>query len=441
MSESQTTHTSYYTYAWKQFRSHKPALVSLYVLAVLVVIAILAPVIANEKPLYVRYHGETFYPALSWKKQFVIEGENGKKEIIQPDIAEWKRMSFEKVIWAPIPYSPEKTDRLNSGYKSPQDEQLFMRADGNIVPMPSRFRHIMGTNSLGEDVLSGLIHGTRVSLSIGCISMSIAALLGILLGAAAGYFGDTRLRTTRGRFWSTIFGIAVGWFYGFQVRAFVLRDALSGREGNFLLAIGLSLIILVSCILAFSFLGKWLGKLPVLRTQVHIPVDNIVSRTIEILHAMPTFVLILTVAAIARPSLTNVMIIIGLTSWTGIARLVRAELLRIRGLEYIQAARSLGFGEWEIIFRHALPNAIAPALVSIAFGIASAILTESSLSFLGIGVPSDTVTWGSLVNDGRQQFNAWWLVVFPGVAIFMTVTMYNLIGEAMRDAFDPRQKK
>ncbi|HNW00275.1 MAG TPA: ABC transporter permease, partial [Chitinophagales bacterium] len=180
---------------------------------------------------------------------------------------------------------------------------------------------------------------------------------------------------------------------------------------------------------------------PVLRTQVHIPVDNIVSRTIEILHAMPTFVLILTVAAIARPSLTNVMIIIGLTSWTGIARLVRAELLRIRGLEYIQAARSLGFGEWKIIFRHALPNAIAPALVSIAFGIASAILTESSLSFLGIGVPSDTVTWGSLVNDGRQQFNAWWLVVFPGVAIFMTVTMYNLIGEAMRDAFDPRQKK
>lgn len=441
MSESHTQHTSYYAYAWKQFRRHKPALVSLYVLAGLIVIAVLAPIIANEKPLYVRYHGESFYPAFSWKKQFVIKDANGHEEIIQPDIAEWKRMTFDKVIWAPIPYSPEKTDRLNSGYKSPQDEQVFMRADGTIAPMPSRFRHVLGTNSLGEDVLSGLIHGTRISLSIGCISMSIAALLGLLLGAAAGYFGDTALRTSRGRFWFTIVGIAIGWFYGFQVRSFVLRDALGGRSGNFLLALSVSLCILVGCIFLFSYLGKWVGKLPFLRKQVHIPVDSIVSRTIEILHALPTFVLILTVAAIAKPSLTNVMIIIGLTSWTGIARLVRAELLRIRGLEYIQAARSLGFGEWKIILRHALPNAIAPALVSIAFGIASAILTESSLSFLGIGVPSDTVTWGSLVNDGRQQFNAWWLVVFPGIAIFMTVTMYNLIGEAMRDAFDPRQKK
>lgn len=441
MSENTKQQTSYFTYAWKQFRSHKPALVSLYVLTFLVVIAILAPVLANEKPLYVRYHDQSFYPALSWKDQFVVVDKNGKEEIIQADIAEWKRMPFDQVIWAPIPYSPEKTDRLNSGYKGPRDDQSFMDADGKIIQMPARFRHIMGTNSLGEDVLSGLIHGTRISLSIGFISMSIAALLGILLGAAAGYFGDTGMRTSRGRFAFTIIGIAIGWFYGFQTRIFDLRDALSGREGNFAVELAMSLAILTICILLFSLVGKWLGKLPLLNKQVHIPIDGIVSRCIEILHALPTFVLILTIAAIAKPSLTNVMIIIGLTSWTGIARLVRAELLRIRGLEYIQAARSLGFGEWKIILKHALPNAIAPALVSIAFGIASAILTESSLSFLGIGVPSDTVTWGSLVNDGRQQFNAWWLVVFPGIAIFMTVTMYNLIGEAMRDAFDPRQKK
>jgi peptide/nickel transport system permease protein len=135
------------------------------------------------------------------------------------------------------------------------------------------------------------------------------------------------------------------------------------------------------------------------------------------------------------------MVIIGLTGWTGIARLTRAEFLRVSNLEYIQAAKSMGFKEFRIIFLHALPNALAPALVSIAFGVASAILIESSLSFLGVGVPPTTVTWGSLLNSGREQYNAWWLVIFPGLAIFLTVTVYNLLGEGLRDALDPRLKK
>ncbi|HMX03548.1 MAG TPA: ABC transporter permease, partial [Chitinophagales bacterium] len=220
-----------------------------------------------------------------------------------------------------------------------------------------------------------------------------------------------------------------------------LQDALSTGTGKLIMQLLLSISIAIAVTVIFALIGRFLGKLPFLNKQVNIPVDSIVSRTIEIFHSMPTFILILTIAAIARPSMTNVMIIIGFTSWTGIARLTRAELLRIRQLEYIQAARALGFGELKIILRHALPNGIAPALVSIAFGIASAVLIESSLSFLGIGVPSDVVTWGSLVNDGRQQYSAWWLVVFPGVAIFLTVTVYNLIGEGLRDALDPKHKK
>ena len=138
--------------------------------------------------------------------------------------------------------------------------------------------------------------------------------------------------------------------------------------------------------------------------------------------------------------MVNLMIIIGLTAWTGIARLTRAEFLRVSTMEYIQAAKSLGISEFRIIFKHALPNALAPALVAIAFGVASAILIESSLSFLGIGVPPSTVTWGSLLNLGREQFTAWWLLVFPGLAIFITVTVYNLLGEGLRDAFDPKLK-
>jgi peptide/nickel transport system permease protein len=135
------------------------------------------------------------------------------------------------------------------------------------------------------------------------------------------------------------------------------------------------------------------------------------------------------------------MIIIGLTSWTGIARFTRAEFLRLRELEFIHAAKVLGFSDWRIIFKHALPNGLAPIFVSIAFGVASAILAESSLSFLGIGVPEDIVTWGSLLSIGKEEFDAWWLVVFPGFAIFITIMIYNLIGEGLRDALDPKYHK
>lgn len=439
--EKKDTGFSFGAYAFRQFRYNKPAYISMYILAFLALIALLAPVIANERPLYISYKGHHLYPALSFKNNYHLTHADGSTENIQLDIADWKQMPADKVIWAPIPYAPEKTDMLNAGYKGPHDPQLFKNADGKIVDMPGRFRHVMGTNSLGEDVASGLIHGARVSLTIGFISMTIASALGLLLGAMAGYFGDTRLRTSRGQFWMVIIGILAGWFYGFQLRQFILQDALKASTGALLLQLGWSVIIAMSITLIFGAVGKLLGRLPFLHKQVFIPIDAIVSRTIEIFHSMPTFILILTIAAIARPSMVNVMVIIGLTSWTGIARLTRAELLRIRQLEYIQAARALGFSELKIIVRHALPNGIAPALVSIAFGIASAVLVESSLSFLGIGVPSDVVTWGSLVNDGRQQYSAWWLVVFPGLAIFLTVTVYNLIGEGLRDALDPKQKK
>ena len=134
------------------------------------------------------------------------------------------------------------------------------------------------------------------------------------------------------------------------------------------------------------------------------------------------------------------MIIIGITSWTGIARFTRAELLRIRSLEYISASNALGFSSSRTIFKHALPNALAPVFVSIAFGIASAILIESGLSFLGIGVPADAITWGGLLNLGRLYHEAWWLIIYPGIAIFLTITIYNMIAEAARDALDPKLK-
>lgn len=434
---------SFQKYAWKQFKKNKPAYWSYRIIFFLAIIALIAPVIATDQPLYCKYKGVSMFPALSFSNNCKITNpETGITENIQYDIAEWKKMEVESIIFAPVPYSPNKTDYDNAGYVAPGDKQIFINNKGETIDMPSQFRHWLGTNKSGEDVLSGLINGTRVSLTIGILAMSIASVIGLVLGALAGYFGDKKIQTTRGSFWIFIIGIIFAYYYGFSVRSYAISDSFATSSLSMLFQIILSLLIFSFVLFLFYLLGKQIGKISFLSARVFIPVDSIISRTIEILISMPLLILIISVAAIAKEkSIINIMVIIGLTGWTGIARLTRAEFLRISNLEYIHAAKSMGFKEFRIIFRHALPNALAPALVSIAFGVASAILIESSLSFLGVGVPPTTVTWGSLLNSGREQYSAWWLVIFPGLAIFLTVTVYNLLGEGLRDALDPRLKK
>jgi peptide/nickel transport system permease protein len=171
-------------------------------------------------------------------------------------------------------------------------------------------------------------------------------------------------------------------------------------------------------------------------------VDMLTSRVTEIVMCIPTLVLILAViAVIEKPTIWHTMAIIGATGWTGIARLTRGEFLRLKGSEFVLAARAAGAGPVRIMLRHILPNALAPVLVPITFGIASAVMLESSLSFLGFGPPPPTASWGSILNDARSNLSMWWLVVFPGTAIFLTVLAYNLIGEALQEATDPRLRE
>ena len=167
-------------------------------------------------------------------------------------------------------------------------------------------------------------------------------------------------------------------------------------------------------------------------------VDLVLSRFFELWAAIPSFFLILTAAAFFPPSLFFIMIIIGLTSWVGIARLTRSQFLQVRSYDYVSAARSLGYSNSRIMFRHILPNAVGPILIPAAFGVAGAILAESGLSFLGVGVPAEAITWGSLLAGARSNAAAWWLVLMPGLAIFVTVTLYNLLGDGLRDALDPK---
>jgi peptide/nickel transport system permease protein len=169
--------------------------------------------------------------------------------------------------------------------------------------------------------------------------------------------------------------------------------------------------------------------------------DWLVSRLIEVVLCFPFLLLVLGIVALFRPSFLTIMIALGLTSWTTEARFVRGEFLRIREMEFAQAARASGARDSRIIFRHLLPNALAPVLVSASFGVASAILIESALSFLGMGVPPPTASWGNILFSAEQHIEyAWWLAVFPGFAIFLTVAAFNIIGDRFRDALDPRSE-
>jgi peptide/nickel transport system permease protein len=223
-------------------------------------------------------------------------------------------------------------------------------------------QHWVGTDENGRDILARLIIGSRVSLSVGFVAVSIYITIGIVLGAIAGYFR--------------------GW------------------------------------------------------------VDLALSRFNEVVTCFPAFFLIISVMSMFHPSIFTVMIVIGLTRWTEVFRLVRAEFLRLTALDFVVAGRALGLSNARIVFRHILPNALGPVLVAAAFGVAGAILVESALSFLGFGVPQPQASWGSVLHEARgHEQQMWWITVFPGLLIFLTITAYNLVGEGLRDALDPRLRR
>lgn len=412
--------------AWEVFRKNKPAYFSLWAVVVLAMVALLADFLAYNKPIIAVYKGEVILPIFRDYGERFFGMKLWTSELRKVD---WRKLPLDWALWPPIRYAPDELDLRNAPAVGPFDEQ--------IIDSPAE-RHYLGTDNLGRDLLSGLIHGTRISLTVGLVSVGIAAFIGILLGALAGYFGDTSLQVSRATLWFGLAGVALGLYYGFYVRRYALGEALGESFFSFLGALGLSLVIFTGVTVLV-----WLPSRLVKRTAwgarpIYLWVDLTISRIIEVMISLPTTLLIFTVAAIAKPSLFLVMAVIGLTSWTGIARFTRGEMLKVRSLDYIQAARALGYSDLRIMFLHALPNSLAPVLVSIAFGIASAILVESGLSFLGIGVPPTTVTWGSLLASARSATGAWWLAVFPGFAIFTVVTLFNILGEGIRDAIDPR---
>ena len=322
-----------------QFKKNKLALNAFKVLISFFFIAIFADFLANDKPLLCSYQDSITSPVV--KEYFVKLGlSEWQNDFLN---AEWRELEYDFAIWPPVPFLPSNID-FRSRYAP-----------------PGKNSHYLGTDQLGRDVLSGIIHGFRTALLIGFVATSISCFIGIILGALAGYYGGT--------------------------------------------------------------------------------VDIIIQRLIELMLTFPTFFLILTIVAFyPGGGIWIIMVVVGLTSWTGIARYTRGEFLKTRNQDYVSASIALGNSELRTIFRHILPNSIAPVLVAVAFGVASAILTESSLSFLGLGA-ANSFTWGSILAVARGATYAWWLALFPGLAIFICVTVYNLVGEGLRDALDPRLKQ
>lgn len=412
----------------RQFRKNRTAVWSLRVIIFLLIIALFADFIANDKPLVAKTQDRIVFPVA--KDYLVSLGMASWPADLQN--TDWKRLDYDFAIWPPVPYSADDFDMANSNYVGPFDAQ---EVEG------FRWRHHFGTEQIGRDVLAGMVHGTRIAMMVGVVSMSIASIIGILFGALAGYFGDNRLKISWVRVLLNLVFLVPAIFYGFSVRSYAVSDALARSFGAGIAQVVLSVLIFTGVMAVPNLLAMGLKRVPGLGRRTSVPVDIIVSRIIEVLISIPKLLLILSIVAIAKPSLVLVMVIIGATSWTGIARFTRGELLKVRNLEYIEAANSLGYSEARTIFRHALPNALTPVLISIAFGVAGAILLESFLSFLGIGVPAETVTWGKLLSLSRKAPEAWWLAIFPGFAIFITVTVYNLLGEGLTDALDPRLKQ
>ncbi|MGD8502589.1 MAG: ABC transporter permease [Syntrophobacterales bacterium] len=285
--------------------------------------------------------------------------------------------------------------------------------------------YLLGTDELGRDVFARMLQGAWVSLTVGFVAVGIAVLIGIILGGLSGYYGHSPVRVGQV-------------FIAFLV---VLVVTNWSRLSLKTLAVLISITVALAVYLLFSRKKEFGGPLFLLNTQL-FSVDMLITGLIDIMLCFPSFFLILTVVALLPASIYNIMIVIGLTSWMGAARFVRAEFLSLREQDFVTAARALGVSDWRIIFRHMVPNAIAPVLVSATIGIAGAILTEAGLSFLGFGVPPPHATWGNILSDGKNYlFDAPWLTIIPGVAILVVVLSFNLFGEGLRDILNPKLRE
>lgn len=407
---------------WQKFRSQSRVKWIWRFFLCLVILSGLANVLSNDSPVACEYQGQTLYPMINPDLTVDVSQPGGGSLALRAERIDWHDLDLSNAWWAPIPYGSRARNSHSS--ISPIGQQKLK--NGQILTL--RNRHWFGTDQSGRDVLAGLLRGIRISLGIGVLATLIAGLIGFLIGSMAGYFGDDRLILPRYLKWTMIPSALVGIWYGFIRRKLELTEV----DGwAWWLQFGIGIVWIAGIALAVTGIG-WLIWKQGKRQKSAIRVDFFLSRIIEVLDSLPQLLLIITLGAVLARDIWTFIILIGLTGWSGVARMVRAETLRIRNSDYIAAARISLIPSGRILFRHVWPQIIPIMLVPLAFGVGNVIIAESSLSFLGIIEQSSS--WGGMLSEAVHMRQLWWLPIFPGIAIFLTVLSVNILGESLRKA-------
>jgi peptide/nickel transport system permease protein len=382
-----------------------PARLSWLFLALVVIVAITGPLISNEKPYYCKLDGKTYFPLFSGISESTLSG-------LHPDHSpvNWYTTKFESIWYAPIPYSYYTIDLKAGSHVSPFDKQeksLWLR-------------HWLGTDLIGRDVMAGMIRGCRISILIGLGSMLIALLIGVPLGSLGAYWGNSDWRASLLQIISGIvllFFLIYLWWLPFSVH--------------------IKLVLLIA-IIVLGIIAIWIsGKLK--SKKISLPLDHFVMGLVSIIDSFPgLFIVLILLVVIPVKGWVVVMGAIALLRWPVMARYMRAEVYKIKESNYIKAVQVLNIPHLQILKDHIIPYAFRPVMISFIFGISSAILAESSLSFLGIGLPPEELNWGRLLSQARNHFDAWWLVLFPGAAIFFTLLSLYTIGNEMQKSIEHR---
>ena len=371
----------------------------------ILLIALLSPLIANEKPYYCKLDGITYFPLFSGINESTLSIRHPTHSPVN-----WYTTQFETIWYAPVPYSHHTIDSKAGSHLSPLSEQR-----GSF-----RLRHWLGTDLSGRDVLAGMIRGCRVSLLIGLGAMLIALLIGVPLGSLAAYFDNRHLKAS---YIQIIAGVII-----FLLIIYTIVSGYVSSRWTWALVLSLTGVII-------------LLLLSMLHFKKHtLPLDQAVMSVISIIDGFPAlFIVLIVLFLIPVKGWAVVMGVIALLRWPVMARYMRAEVYKMKEHNYIKAAQGLNFSHGHILLHHIIPYAFRPVMISFIFGVSGAILAESALSFLGIGLPPEELNWGRLLSQSRNHFDAWWLVVFPGAAIFFTLLSLYTIGNAAQREMKGRE--
>ena len=283
--------------------------------------------------------------------------------------------------------------------------------------------YLFGSDNLGRNVLAMVISGAKSSMAISVLAALFATTIGVVFGAIAGFFGDQKLRVSRAGACIALLAIPLIGYY------FSLAQMVAEQD-KFWMALGLVLVVTVTA----WILSYFLKKIPFLSKPVSLPIDVAHTKVVELFMAVPAYFILLALSGLFQPSVSSLVVIISIMSWPSTALLVRGEMLKIREMDFILAQKLAGIPWYRSLVFHAIPNAIEPALVNMVFLASGLLVVESTLSFIGIGLPNEIISWGKILGSFRFNTSNWWVILFPGLVIFSTILCFHRLGKMLKNS-------